>query len=112
MLEALREEAPDAETGDWQQLSLRRLNQRLRDPGLASNPEVLRQLLASLARDGRGLAGERGSLELRQSGRDHYQIKLHRDWRTLTATAERRQAVAGVVEEADAGLGVARGRDL
>ena len=97
MLAALREEAPDAETGDWQQLSLRRLNQRLLDQGLQSNPEMLRRLLASLARDGRGLASERGSLELRQSGRDHYRVRLHRDWRALSATAERRQALAGLV---------------
>jgi len=97
MLDALRREAPDAETGDWQSLSLRRLNQHLLDLGYDSNPETLRNLLASLARDGRGLAGERGSLEFRQSDRDHYRVRLHRDWRTLTATAERRQAVAGVI---------------
>ena len=95
MLEALRQEAPDAETGDWLPLSLRRLNQHLLDEGQDSNPETLRNLLASLARDGRGLAAERGSLELRQSDRDHYRVKLHRDWAALTATAERRQAVAG-----------------
>ncbi|MBS1201592.1 MAG: ATP-dependent helicase, RecQ family, partial [Chromatiaceae bacterium] len=97
MLEVLRQEAPDAETGEWQSLGLRRLNQRLLDEGLDSNPETLRNLLASLARDGRGLAGERGSLEFRQTDREHYRVKLHRDWLTLTATAERRQAVAGVI---------------
>jgi ATP-dependent DNA helicase RecQ len=97
MLAALRLEAPDAETGDWQSLSLPRLNQHLLDQGQNSNPETLRNLLASLARDGRGLAGERGSLEFRQTDRDHYRVRLDRDWRTLTATAERRQAVAGVV---------------
>ncbi len=87
MLEALRLEAPDAETREWLPLSLPRLNQHLLDQGLDSNPETLRNLLASLARDGRGLAGERGSLELRQNDRDHYRVKLHRDWPALTATA-------------------------
>ncbi len=99
MLEALREQAPDLETGEWAQLSLRRLNQHLLDQAMESNPELLRRLLGSLARDGRGLAGDRGSLELRQGGLDHYSIKLHRDWRTLSATAERRQAVAQAVLE-------------
>jgi ATP-dependent DNA helicase RecQ len=97
MLETLRQEAPEAEMGDWQSLSLRRLNQRLLDQGQASNPETLRNLLTSLARDGRGLAGERGSLEFRQSDRDHYMIKLHRGWGSLIATAERRQAMAAVI---------------
>jgi ATP-dependent DNA helicase RecQ len=97
MVESLRLAAPDAETGEWLPLSLRRLNQHLLDQGLESNPESLRNLLASLARDGRGLAGERASLEFRQSDREHYRIKLHRDWGSLTATAERRQAVASVV---------------
>jgi ATP-dependent DNA helicase RecQ len=97
MLEVLREEAPEADDGGWYPLSLRRLNQRLRDRDVDSNPELLRTLLASLARDGKGLAASRGSLELRQIERDHYRIRLHRDWRTLTETALRRQAVAEVV---------------
>ncbi len=97
MLGALRLESPDAEAGAWQSLSLRRLNQRLLDEGRDSNPETLRNLLSSLARDGRGLAGDRGSLEFRQTERDHYLVRLHRDWSALTATAERRQAVAGVI---------------
>ena len=88
MLATLREQEPDAETGAWLPLSLRRLNQHLLDQGQDSNPETLRNLLASLARDGRGLAGgERGSLEFRQTDRDHYRIKLHRDWPALAATA-------------------------
>lgn len=97
MLAALREQAPDAETGAWLPLSLRRLNQHLLDQGEDSNPETLRNLLASLARDGRGLAAERGSLEFRQTDRDHYRVRLHRDWASLVATAGRRQQVAAIV---------------
>ncbi len=97
MLSALREQAPDAESGEWLPLSLRRLNQHLLDDSQDSNPETLRTLLMGLSLDGRGLAGARGSLELRQSDREHYRVKLHRDWRTLERTAERRRAVAGVV---------------
>jgi ATP-dependent DNA helicase RecQ len=98
MLDALREQAPDAATGEWLPLSLRRLNQHLLDQGLGdSDPETLRTLLKGLSLDGRGLAGSRGSLDLRQSDRDHYRVRLHRDWTTLVGTAERRRAVAALV---------------
>ena len=97
MIEALREQAPDAEPGEWLPLSLRRLNQHLLDQDHQSNPETLRILLKGLSLDGRGLAGARGSLDLRQSDRDHYRVRLHRDLPTLTRTAERRRAIAAVV---------------
>jgi ATP-dependent DNA helicase RecQ len=98
LLDALREAAPDAEPGDWQPLSLRRLNQHLLDQGHAdSNPETLRALLKGLSLDGRGLAGARGSLDLQQMDRDHYRVRLHRSWRTLSDTAERRRAVAQLI---------------
>lgn len=94
MLKLMQESEPDAE--GWLDLSLRRLNQRLGDEGHASLPEQLRNLLKSLSLDGKGLAGNRGSLEFRYLGQDHYRIKLNRDWTALLATAERRRAVAKV----------------
>ena len=95
MIAALRESDPDAE--GWMVLSLRRLNQRLLDEGHSSAPESLRMLLKSLEFDGKGLAGKRGSLELKYRDKDHYAVKLQRDWAALTETAEKRQAVAGIV---------------
>ncbi|MGB5833024.1 MAG: RecQ family ATP-dependent DNA helicase, partial [Thiohalocapsa sp.] len=97
MLDALHEQAPDAATGEWLPLSLRRLNQHLLDQDHRSNPETLRTLLKGLSLDGRGLAGARGSLDLRQTDREHYRVRLHRDWPTLIATADRRRAVATVI---------------
>ena len=97
MIAALREEAPDADDRAWHPLSIRRLNQRLRDQDVDTNPELLKDLLLDLAHDGRGLAASRCSLEFRQTERDHYLVRLHRDWRALTDTAERRQAVAVTV---------------
>ncbi len=95
MLGALRAQEPDAQTDTWLPLSLRRLNQHLLDEGHTdSNPETLRALLKGLSLDGRGLAGARGSLDLKQIDRDHYRVRLHRNWPTLTRTAERRRAVA------------------
>ncbi len=101
MLDALREEAPDAERGEIQILSLRRLNQRLIDQGLErSNPEILRNLLLSLAQDGRGPSGSRGGITFRYAGRDRYRVKLQRDWSSLQAAAELRRASARAVLEA------------
>jgi ATP-dependent DNA helicase RecQ len=98
MLKLMQESEPDAE--GWLDLSLRRLNQRLVDEGHASLPEYLRNLLKSLSLDGKGLAGNRGSLEFRYLGQDHYRIKLNRDWAALLATAERRRSVAKVALDA------------
>ncbi|MGR9043680.1 MAG: RecQ family ATP-dependent DNA helicase [Gammaproteobacteria bacterium] len=98
MIEALREQAPDADSGAWQLLSLRHLNQHLLDKGLEdSNPDVLRLLLSSLSRDGQGLAGNKGSLTLRHRGLDQYAVKLNRGWRALEATAEKRQGIAKII---------------
>ena len=67
MLELMEEQAPDGQTGEWQVLSLRMMNQGLLERGFAdSTPESLRNLLVSLSRDGQGLAGSHGSLELRR----------------------------------------------
>jgi len=94
MLKLLQETEPDAD--GWLDLSLRRLNQRLCDDGHDSIQVLLLNLLKSLSLDGKGLAGNRGSLELHQMDRDHYRFKLNRDWTPLLATAERRRNVAGV----------------
>ncbi len=100
LFEALRETAPDAEGGEWHELSLRHLNQQLLNSGHESLPQRLRDLLYSLAQDGRGLAGGQGSIALRYSRRDHYQLRLlRRSWRALVETAELRNAVAQVIVE-------------
>ncbi len=99
MLNALQEQAPDADSEDaeWQALSLRHLNQTLLDDSHhSSNPEQLRKLLNSLSRDGQGLAGERGSLSLRHQGRDQYRVKLQRGWSAIKAIAAKRQAIAQI----------------
>ncbi|MGR8934973.1 MAG: RecQ family ATP-dependent DNA helicase [Gammaproteobacteria bacterium] len=101
MLDRMREQAPDAGGEEWQQLSLRHLNQALLDAGYAnSNPEVLRNLLFGLSRDGKGLAGGKGSLHVRHRGLDRYLLKLLRDWPALVKTAELRRAVAAAALQA------------
>ena len=98
LLELMEEQAPDAQTNDWQTLSLRLVNQSLLDRGFAdSNPESLRNLLVSMSLDGQGLAGGRGSLELRRCSTDGYRLKLQRDWLSLRKTAKLRTMVADSV---------------
>ena len=99
LIDLLREESPDAESGHWQALSLRRINQRLLDAGHESDPDAVRRLLKSLEWDGRGMAGSRGSIDLRYIARDHYQVRLQRSWELLSQTAERRRSVARVALE-------------
>ncbi len=98
LIDVMATHAPDAEPGgEWLELSLRALNQRLRDEEHPSNPEVLLRLLRSLSEDGKGLAGRHGSLELSYRARGRYRVRLGRSWQTLRELAERRQALAGVV---------------
>ncbi|MGZ8193171.1 MAG: RecQ family ATP-dependent DNA helicase [Methylobacter sp.] len=101
MIKTLQEQAPDAETDQWQTLSLRHVNQSLLDGGHEnSNPEILRLLLSSLAKDGQGFAGMKGSLTIRHKGLDQYSVKFNRGWKPLTIIAEKRQAVAKIVLDA------------
>ena len=98
MLKILQEEDPDPE--GWVSLTLRKLNQRLIDEGHSCIPAMLKNLLKSLARDGKGLAGKRGSIEMRSVGVDHIRVKLQRDWLSLIETASRRREVARTALEA------------
>ena len=101
LLRLLQEQAPDAAGEGWLEVSLRRLNQRLVNDGHAdTSPQLVLNLLRSLSLDGRGLAGSRGSLVLRPVGRDHYRVRLERDWEAVLITAKRRQRVAAAVLEA------------
>jgi ATP-dependent DNA helicase RecQ len=95
MIAIMREEEPDAE--GWMILTLRRLNQRLLDDGFSTAPESLKSLLNSLSLDGQGLAGNRGSIDLKYRDKNHLRVKLQREWDDLQKTAEKRQAVAKIV---------------
>ncbi len=95
MIAIMQEESPDAE--GWLLLNLRRINQRLLDEGFSSLPESVRNLLQSLAQDGQGLAGARGSIDLKYRDKEHYRVKLQRTWEQLSEIAEKRRALAGLI---------------
>ena len=97
-LALIQQEASDPE--GWLHLSLQRLNQRLLDQGHTCVPHLLLGLLSSLARDGKGLAGQRGSLELFYINQDHYRVRLQRDWDALIQTAKLRSDLARALLQA------------
>ncbi|CAG1021455.1 partial ATP-dependent DNA helicase RecQ, partial [Patescibacteria group bacterium] len=75
-------------------IALRSLNQQLLNADYDSNMDRLRLLLVSLSQDGRGLAGQKGSLILHYRGLNHYGLTLQRSWQGLQTLAELRQHIA------------------
>lgn len=98
MVNTLIDEHPDNITDQWLSLSLRRLNQRLLDMGYQdSSPELLRSLLSSLARDGKGFGRSRGSIEFRHSFQDNYRVKLKREWQEITEIMKRPHSLSNAI---------------
>ncbi len=101
MLKILQESYPDDHMEGWLTLGLRGLVQMLRDQGVEeANPERIKGLLRSLAQDGRGFAGERGSILFRHKFQDQWRLKLQKSWASIVEIAKRRQAIAWVILEA------------
>ena len=89
---------PDAATEAALHLDLRLVNQQLVDQGHDySTPEGLRKILYGLSRDGKGLAGQKGSLSLGPQGGNRFTLVLHRDWPSIGKTVAIRQQAAQVV---------------
>ena len=100
LIAALQENAPDMGKDDTSTLHVRLATQRLKDAGHASAlPERVVRVLRGLALDGRGEEGGKGSLGVRELGREAVQITLQREWDALIKTAERRRAAARVLLE-------------
>lgn len=96
MVTLLEDEQPDAALGTAYPLDLRQLNQKLVNQDCTrSNPSLLRNLLKSIAADGRGMAGQKGSIEFKFNRKDHYLVTLNRDWASLKATVKKRHSLAG-----------------
>ncbi len=94
-LKTLQEAAPDLELDTRMELDLRRVNQVMIDAGHAGcSPTTLRLLLYGLSRDGKGLAGTRGSVTFTARGNNRFSIYLHRDWESIRKTVEVRQLAA------------------
>jgi ATP-dependent DNA helicase RecQ len=103
MLKAMQEAAPDAPEDSqehWQRLSLRHINQHLKEQGFDSNPEQLSKLLKSQSLDSRRLANQQRSMDIKHVGQHHYNIRLHQGWQRLEKIISTRQALAKLVLDA------------
>ncbi|MBU3949602.1 MAG: RecQ family ATP-dependent DNA helicase [Proteobacteria bacterium] len=101
MIRILREEHPMETTGEWVSLDIRKLNQRLINEGYAdTNPELLRTLLTSIARDGTGFAERQGSIQFRHAYQDQYRVKLQRSWLEISEIDSRRRNLAYILLKA------------
>jgi len=91
----LAETAPDVEKDIHLEMDLRQINQMMIDKGhSACSPHGLKLFLYGLSRDGKGLAGTRGSLSFTARGNHRFAVYLHRDWPSLRTTVELRQLAA------------------
>ncbi len=97
MIAILQEEDPDADSGNWVNLDIRRLNQKLQNEEYKTDPDILRQLIKGISYDGKGFAASQGSFELSYMDRNHYRIRLQRTWETIRKTIFLRQNVAHVI---------------
>lgn len=118
LLDEMREQAPDADQGGWQDVHLPALSARLREvSGLADLlPLHILRLLHSLAQDRDGDRQQGSSLELRQINHDYLKLRLRngRSWQQLARQGDRRRAIAAallpfLLDKLPAG---ARGKDL
>ncbi len=96
-LKILQENAPDVDREQNLVIDLRQVNQRLLDKGYKySTPGSLALVLRGLSRDGKGLAGQQGSVSIKSLGNNLFSIVLHRNWESLLKTVAIRQQAAHV----------------
>ncbi len=97
-LRVLQEILPEIEVEAPLEIDLRQVNQPLLDKGHKEcTPHVLKLILYGLSRDGKGLAGQNGSLSLRAKGNSRFALWLHRDWQSVLRTVRIRQLAAAAV---------------
>jgi ATP-dependent DNA helicase RecQ len=102
LLQRLREEAPDAEQGGWQDLNLPRLTTALKEAvGQDLLPLNVSRLLHSLAQDHDPDSQRRSSFELRQINRDYLKLRITggHTWRQIEKFGEKRRNLAGKLLE-------------
>ena len=97
LIRLLQIEDPDAENGDWVELDIRRLNQKLINEGHKTSPDILRLLIKGISYDGKGFAASSGSFEIGYVDRNRYQIRLRRSWQNIQKTIFLRQNVANAI---------------
>lgn len=92
LIALLREEAPDADSGEPTPFNLSATSQVLRERGHNSvRPDIVEEILRGMAQDGRDMEGGRGNLHLRKASRGSLFVRLQRSWSIIEQTAELRR---------------------
>ena len=95
VIAALRLDVPDLDEGEASPLHLRLLTQRLKDQGITTLPQRLRQIIAGLAGDGRDGEDGKGSLTVKRGADpETIHLTLNRSWNLLEQIASRRRSAA------------------
>ena len=97
LIRLLQREDPDAENGQWVELDIRRLNQKLTNEGCPTTPDILRLLIKGISYDGKGFAASTGSFEIGHVDTSHYRVRLRRSWENIRKTIFLRQNVANAI---------------
>ncbi len=96
LIARLREDAPDADSGEPMPLNLAATSQMLREAGHASvRPDIVEGLLRGMAQDGRDMEGGRGNLHIRKVSRGSLLVRVQRPWQVVEKTAVLRRDGAG-----------------
>lgn len=97
LFQVLREQAPNADQGDWQDLNLPALTAEIKRVGELSDlrPDQVLRLLRGLAADSAS-NGYRNSFDIRQLSHDLLKLRLREgeNWRKLEGLGERRRMLA------------------
>jgi ATP-dependent DNA helicase RecQ len=97
LIDLLRVADPDAEQGEWVELDVRRLNQKLTNEAYKTSPDVLRSMIKGISYDGKGFAASTGSFEIAYVDRNRYRVRLKRSWQNIRKTIFLRQNVAHAI---------------
>ncbi|MDR3556298.1 MAG: RecQ family ATP-dependent DNA helicase [Syntrophobacteraceae bacterium] len=97
MLKIMREEIPDAADLGWLDLSLGKINSRIKNQAPECSVDSLRSILMSISMDGKGFGGGKAGLQYRHIYGDFYKVKLNLDWDSLLAMARKRQKIARAI---------------
>lgn len=101
LFKELRELAPDADKGEWQDINLPPLTATLRER--CAQPDLLPlhvlRLLRSLAQDRDGDSQQRSSFELRQLNRDYLKLRIRGSyvWSQVEGLGEKRRRIAAAL---------------
>ena len=101
MLSIMAQEHPHAEVDETVHLTFRAMNQKIMDMGVtATSVTLIKQLLKTMAADGKGFGNSIPSLELSYQNREMCRLRLRREWHTMAAITRRRHDLAVLILQA------------